>query len=449
MLDIQFIRENKEKVAENAVKKGQAVDVEALLKLDEERRALLGQVEELNSLKNSLNDLITKSENAEERSEIIAKGKEIKEKLEALVPILQTTEEQYFSLLKSVPNMASADTPEGKDDTENQEIRKSGTVPEFSFTPAAHEDLGKALGILDSETAAQVTGARFAYLKGDVVKLQFALVQFVIDSVTNCDTLQAIIDKSGIHVTAKPFVPVLPPVFIRPEILDKMDRLEPKDDRYHLAEDNLYLTGSAEHTLGPIHMDEIIEEDKLPLRYLGYSTAFRREAGTYGKDTKGLIRMHQFDKLEMESFTTPEMGTDEQNFMVAIQEYLLQQLELPYQVVQVCTGDMGKPDARQIDINTWFPAQNTYRETHTADYMTDYQARRLMIRTRRENGSLEYVHMNDATAFALGRILAAIIENNQEEDKSIRIPQVLQKWVGKDKILYKEGVWLLGQISLQ
>ncbi len=438
MLDIQFIRDNKDLVQENAVKKGSAVDIAALLKLDEERRQLLVKVEDFNSLKNGINELIAQVKTDEERAEIIAKGKEIKTQLEVVAPELAAKEEAYIVLLKQVPNIASEDTPVGKDDSENVEIRTAGTIPEFSFTPLSHDDLGKELGILDSETAARVTGARFAYVKGDLVKLQFAITQFVLETVTNYETLQGIIDKSGIRVTAKPFIPVLPPVFIRPEILDKMDRLEPRDDRYHVEEDDLYLTGSAEHTLGPIHMDEIIAESELPIRYIGYSTAFRREAGTYGKDTKGLIRMHQFDKLEMESFTTAEMGADEQNFIVAIQEYLLQQLELPYQVMQVCTGDMGKPDARQIDINTWFPAQNTYRETHTSDYMTDYQARRLMIRTRRENGTVEYVHMNDATAFALGRILAAIIENNQGEDKSIRIPKVLQKWVGKEKILLKE-----------
>lgn len=441
MLDIQFIREQKELVAANAVKKGRPVDVEALLRLDEERRELLIKVEQLNSLKNDVNDLIAKAATDEERREIITKGKEIKAELEGLTPALQEKEEEYIRLLKAVPNIASSDTPEGKDDSENVEIRKNGSLPTFAFTPLSHDELGKELGILDSETAAQVTGARFTYLKGDLVKLQFALTQFVLDVVTDRDTLQAIADKSGIQITAKPFIPVLPPVFVRPEILDKMDRLEPKDDRYHVAEDDLYLTGSAEHALGPIHMDQIIDESELPIRYIGYATAFRREAGTYGKDTKGLIRQHQFDKLEMESFTTPETGLDEQNFIVAIQEYLLEQLELPYQVVQVCTGDMGKPDARQIDINTWFPAQNTYRETHTSDYMTDYQARRLMIRTRRENGQVEYVHMNDATAFALGRILAAIMENNQGEDKSIHIPGVLQKWVGKKKILLKnEGL---------
>jgi seryl-tRNA synthetase len=213
-----------------------------------------------------------------------------------------------------------------------------------------------------------------------------------------------------------------------------MDRLEPRDDRYHLVEDDLYLTGSAEHTLGPLHMNEILSEEQLPIRYIGYSTAFRRESGTYGKDMKGIIRLHQFDKLEMESFTLPETGLDEQNLFVAIQEHIMRALALPYQVVQVCTGDMGKPDARQIDIETWLPGQGKYRETHTSDYMTDYQARRLMTRVRRADGSIEYVHMNDGTALAIGRILVAIMENYQQADGSILVPMILIPWIGKEKI---------------
>jgi seryl-tRNA synthetase len=294
--------------------------------------------------------------------------------------------------------------------------------------------LGKALGVIDMESAAQVAGARFAYLKGDLVLLQQGLITYVLSVLTNEKTLQAIAQEAGLEVSSKPFIPVLPPVFIRPEILEKMDRLEPKEDRYYVADDDLYLVGSAEHTLGPLHMNETLAEEKLPLRYIGYATSFRREAGSYGKDTKGIIRVHQFDKLEMESFTTPETALAEQNFFVALQEHLLRALELPYQVVQVCTGDMGKPNVRQIDMETWFPHQEKYRETHSADYMGDYQARRLAVKVRRGNGQTEFVHMNDATAFALGRILAAVLENYQESDGSVRVPRVLQGAVGKQKL---------------
>ena len=195
------------------------------------------------------------------------------------------------------------------------------------------------------------------------------------------------------------------------------------------------LVGSAEHTLGPIHMDETLREDQLPIRYVGYSTAFRREAGSAGKDTRGILRQHQFDKAEMETFCRPEDGYREQDFLVAIQEYLFQQLKLPYQVMLVCTGDMGFPDQRQIDIETWMPGQDTYRETNSADYVGGFQARRLQTRIKRSDGTAEPVHMNDATAFAIGRTLIAIMENYQQADGSIVVPEVLRAYMGKDRIV--------------
>ncbi|HUZ92396.1 MAG TPA: aminoacyl--tRNA ligase-related protein, partial [Candidatus Paceibacterota bacterium] len=209
---------------------------------------------------------------------------------------------------------------------------------------------------------------------------------------------------------------------------------EPKEERYYIPSDDAYLVGSAEHTLGPLHMDETIPEENLPLRYVGFSTAFRREAGSYGKDTKGILRVHQFDKIEIESFTLPEYAVTEQDFIVAIQENMMWELELPYQVVQICTGDMGGPDARQIDIETWIPSQGKYRETHTSDYMGDYQARRLNTKVKRKSGKTEFVHMNDATAFAIGRTLIAIMENYQTKDGKIEVPKVLQKYLGKKVI---------------
>ncbi len=224
---------------------------------------------------------------------------------------------------------------------------------------------------------------------------------------------------------------------IKPAVLNRMARLEPREDRYYLEKDDLFLVGSAEHTLGPMHMDEVIEESRLPIRYAGYSTAFRREAGSYGKDTKGILRMHQFDKMEVESFCVPEDSYKEQELMVAIQEYLLQQLELPYRVVLICTGDMGFPDHRQIDIETWMPGQNTYRETHSADLIGGFQPRRLNTRVKRASGELEPVHMNDATVFAIGRMLIAIMENYQTADGSIMIPAVLRPYFGQDQITHQ------------
>jgi seryl-tRNA synthetase len=235
----------------------------------------------------------------------------------------------------------------------------------------------------------------------------------------------------------KPFIPVIPPLMVRPEIFSRMARLEPREERYYIQQDDLFLIGSAEHTLGPLHLDKNIEEKDLPVRYIGYSTAFRREAGSYGKDIRGILRMHQFDKLEMESFSLPENSVKEQDFFVAIQEYFMQQLNISYKVMMICKGDMGAPDARQIDLECWIPSQNKYRETHTADLMTDYQSRRLNTRVKRRDGLSQFAHMNDATAFAIGRTIIAILENYQQKDGSIVVPDVLRKYMNKDKIMAK------------
>lgn len=398
---------------------------------------LMRELEELRSLKNDINDIIAKAATPEEREEIILKGKDIKEKIDALEPVYRLAREAYDSLMVQVPNVPSEDTPVGKDESENVVIRKVGEPKVFDFPPKEHWELGEALGVMDTERATKVSGTRFAYLKGDLALLQFALSQFVLSILTSEEKLRDIITKASLDVSSTPFVPVIPPVFIKPEPFEKMARINPKDERYYLPEDDLYLVGSAEHTLGSMHMDETFQESRLPIRYIGYSTAFRREAGSYGKDMKGILRLHQFDKLEMESFTTPEKSREEQDLFVAIQEYLVASLGIPYQVVQICTGDMGVPDARQIDIECFMPGQNKYRETHTSDLMTDFQARRLNTRVKRASGETQFVHMNDATAFAIGRTLIAIMENYQQADGSIIIPKVLRPFVGKDRIIQK------------
>ena len=220
------------------------------------------------------------------------------------------------------------------------------------------------------------------------------------------------------------------------EMMDRMGRYNPNDTTYELKLDDMVLIASAEHSLGPIYADEIIAAADLPIRYLGFSPAFRREAGTYGKDSRGTFRLHQFDKLEMETFTTPEQGMNEHLFLVAVQEYMTQQLGLPYQLVIACTGDMGDPDFRHVDVETWIPSQNMYRETHSADFMTDFQARRLNTRVKLDSGN-EFVSMNDATAFAMSRTLVAICENYQQEDGTIQIPEVLRPYMGGKQFIGK------------
>lgn len=425
MIDIELIRRDPERVATAIQAKGIDLDIPALAALDEQRRKLTAEIDVLRAKRNQLTI-----------DEAKVQGAELKQQLHTLEEKYATVDTEYQQLLRTVPNLPTDDTPVGKDESENQVIKTVGTKPEFSFTPREHWELGEQLGLIDNQTAATVSGARFTYLKGRLVQLQFALIQYALATLTDTAALEKIRLEAQLpdSVSDRAFTPVIPPVMIRPEVFDKMARLEPKEERYHIPSDDLYLVGSAEHTLGPLHMDEIIPSDNLPIRYLGYSTAFRREAGTYGKDTKGILRLHQFDKIEMESFTDGQHSYDEHRFFVAIQEHLMHSLGIPYQVVISCTGDLGGPNARKIDIEAWLPGQNTYRETHSADYMTDYQARRLQTRIRRTDGTIETAHTNDATAFAIGRTLIAIMENYQEADGSIRVPEVLLPYTGFDRI---------------
>ena len=433
MLDIRFIRENADAVQQNARHKNYSVDIAQLLKLDDERRELSQNADELRERRNT-NAASMKGGKPEQAA--IDEGKAIKVELADIEEKLGALEAGVLSLQKTVPNMAWEDVPVGESEDENVVAKEEGAPTTFTFTPRNHWQIAEQRDWIDKERAAKVAGSRFAYIKGDLVKLQFAIIQFVMNALTDEQILAQVAKDAGLEgISTKPFTPILPPLMIRTELYDAMDRLEPRDDRYKLEDDDLWLQGSAEHVMGSMHAGEVLSETQLPLRYLGYATSFRREAGTYGKDMEGILRMHQFDKLEMESFTTGEDGLKEHLLFVAIQEYLLKSLGLPFKVIQKCTADIGKPNARGIDMDTWLPGQDQYRETHTADYMTDYQTRRLQTRVRREEGSIEFAHTNDATAFALGRIMIAIIENYQNEDGSITVPSVLRPYLaGKETL---------------
>lgn len=432
MLDIRFIRENAERVAEASRQKGYDVDVTQLLGFDTERRELQQRVEDL---RRERNEIAASMKGQRPSDEQVAKGREVKDKLADLEHQLSSIEQEYVTLLKKIPNLPEADVPVGASEDDNVVAETVGEVPVFDFEPKNHAEIAETKGWLDKERAAKVAGSRFAYVQGDLVKLQLAIMQFVTDKLSDSSVLANIAKEAGLKVSDKPFTPVLPPYMIRTELYDAMDRLEPSDDRYKIEGEELWLQGSAEHVLGSKHADEIFAESDLPVRYLGYATSFRKEAGTYGKDMEGLIRMHQFDKLEMESFATKETSRDEHLFFVAIQKYLLTELKLPYRVLQKCTADIGKPNARGIDLETWLPGQGKYRETHTADYMTDYQARRLQTRVRRDNGEVELIHTNDATAFALGRIMVAIIENYQTAEGDVVVPEAIRPYLAGREVL--------------
>lgn len=427
MIDIQIIRGNPKQAAEKAAQKGYPFDVDALLKLDEERRTLLTQLETLRARRN---ENAASMKNGKPEAALIEEGKRIKGELVDIEAAFDAVEEKYQELLNQVPNMPLDDVPVGSTEEENVVDKTVGDIPKFDFEPKQHWELAEPRDLIDKERAAKIAGSRFAYIKGDLVRLEFAIVQYVMQVLGDSTVLQKLIDENNLDVSAKPFTPILPPAMLRTEPYRASARLNAEEVTYKIEQDDLWLNASAEHTLCNMYWNEVLPEEVFPIRYIGFLTSFRREAGTYGKDTEGIIRLHQFDKLEMEVFSTPETGLQEHKLLVAIQEYLVQQLGLPYQTLLKCTFDIGKPNARGVDIECWFPGQGKYRETHTADYMTDYQARRLKTRVRRDDGAIQFVHTNDATAFALGRIMAAIMENFQTADGQIVVPEVLRPFMG-------------------
>lgn len=431
MLDIQFIRDNKDLVKEKSQQKGCDVDVSHLLSLDEKRKSLIQSIEagraKINQQTKSFKG---KAPSEDQRTAV----RTVKEEISSNEKLLASVDSEYWKLLKTVPNMPAKDVPIGTSENDNKVIKTVGKPPKFDFEAKKHWQIGERKDWLDMQRAAKVAGARFSYIKGDLVKLQFALWQFALDQLTDEKVIKAIIEDNKLKVSSKPFIPVLPPAMARTEIYESTGRLDKEEQTYKLEGDELWLNASAEHTLAPMYSGEILNEADLPIRYVGSTTAFRREAGTYGKDLEGILRLHQFDKLEMESFNLAEDSAQEHLLMIAIQEHLMQQIGLPYQVLLKCTAEIGGPNARGVDIEVWLPGQNRYRETHTADYITDYQARRMQTRVRRKDGEVQLVHNNDATAFSQ-RPLIAIIENNQTKDGDVVVPEVLRPFMGgRDKI---------------
>jgi len=432
MLDIQYIRENAAMVSEKSKQKGYSSDISKLIELDEKRRKLQTEIEQLRAQRNELASTLKSQKPNDEK---LDEGRKLKDNISKLESLLAPIELAYYQLLKQVPNIPLDTVPIGSTEADNVIIKKVGSIPVFDFTVRSDAELGILWDLIDKDRAVKVAGTRFAYIKGGLVQLQFAIMQYVIHTLSNEHILKKLVRDNNLNITTTPFIPVLPPAVAMTHVYEATGRLNGEEQTYKLADDELWLNASAEHTLCPMYMNEIIPEESLPIRYIGFTTAFRREAGTYGKDAEGIFRMHQFDKLEMEVFSTPETGLAEHQLLVLIQEYLVHSLELPYEVIQKCTADIGKPNAQGIDINVWMPAQQAYRETHTADYMGDYQTRDLKTRVRRQNGLVDFVHTNDATAFALGRIMKAIMENYQTKEGHITIPNILIPYMnGREEI---------------
>ncbi|MDD5146627.1 MAG: serine--tRNA ligase [Candidatus Pacebacteria bacterium] len=413
MLDIKFIRENPEKVKQGANNKGIEVDIEKLLEIDKKRRELMASTEQLKAEQNKL----SKGQITEE---LKTKARELKEKIQADEAQLKRIEQEFDTLMHKIPNIPLDDVPVGKDDSENKvkEFGKIKEKPQFDFKPKEHWEIGEALDILDTERAGKVAGSRFYYLKRQGVLLELALINFAFEKLTE-----------------KGFIPIIPPVMIKPEMAWAMGYLEQTDDEeaYHLEKDNLYLTATSEQALGAMHAGETFEEKSLPLRYVGFSTCFRREAGSFGKDTKGMLRVHQFDKIEMFIFCKPEDSLKEHELLLSIEKELMDDLGLHYQVIDICTGDLGTPAAKKYDIETWMPGQDRYRETHSTSNCTDFQARRLNVRYKDRQGKFNFVHTLNGTAFST-RPIIGILENYQQQDGSVKVPKVLQKYFGLKEI---------------
>jgi seryl-tRNA synthetase len=438
MLDIKFIRENPEKVKKGLKNKGVDFDVDYLLELDEKRRTKIKEVDDLRAKHNKASEEVAKLF-GKEREAKIEDVKEEKGRLERLEFEMKALEEEFTGLMYKIPNLPLDTAPIGQNERDNVVLREVGKKPDFDFKPRDYIELGEKLDLIDTERAAKVSGSRFGYLKHEAPLLEFALAQFALDFVRDEKNIKEIIKANDLSIRPKPFIPVVPPVLIKPEAMKAMGYVERGGDEiYFLEKDSLYLVGTSEQSVGPMHMDEIFDEDKLPHRHIAFSTCFRREAGSYGKDTKGILRVHQFDKVEMFIFSTPETSQEEHRLLLGIEEKLMQSLGIPYRVLNICTGDLGDPAAAKYDIEAWLPGQNSgkgeYRETHSTSNTTDFQARRLNIKVRRKDGKTEFLHMLNGTAFAIGRMIIAILENYQQKDGSVRVPEVLQKYTGFKEI---------------
>lgn len=437
MLDIQFIRDNKEKIQEAARAKQLDFDVEELLLVDGERLQYLKEVEEMNSLKNDINDLIAKAGNDEERAEIIAKGKEIKLKLEEREPLYLAAKCKFDALMVTVPNILSADTPIGKSEKDNVEVFRSENLPKFSFTPRTHIELGKMLDILDLERGAKVAGYRGYYLKNEGATLVMALMFYALRKLTE-----------------KGYTPIIPPTLVKGFSLFgsgyfKGGEFDPSvDEVYQVAthgteadgtpsKEAKFLVGTAEPSLLAYYSDEVLEGAELPIRLSGFSQCYRSEIGSYGKDTKGIYRVHEFMKVEQVVILPADevLANKVQDEMIALSEEMHRELGIPYRKLLISSGDLSPGKYRQFDIEAWLPGLNRYGETGSASSFLDWQSRRLNIKYKdSETGERKYVYMLNNTALPSPRVLIAILENFQQEDGSVIIPEVLRPYVGKDRI---------------
>jgi len=423
--DVALLRTDPGLLADGFVRRNLDVDLDSLVELDERRRKARSAGEELRARQKQAGKEIARLE-GEAKEAAIAETSDLAELYKAALIEADALDAEFDEIWVPLPNPPHNSVPVGATDVNNLEIKTWGTPPEFDFEMLDHVDIGERLGIIDIKRAAKVSGSRFVYLKGQAVMFEFALVQWVL----------ARLAEVG-------FIPVVPPVLVREMALfgtgffpgaREQAYAVGVDDGEKLESDGLFLAATAEIPLAAMFADEILDGAELPMRFAGFSTCFRREAGTYGKDTRGMFRVHQFDKIEMFSYARPELSWEEHDFLLSVEESLVQALGIPYRVVNVCTGDLGDSAAKKYDIEAWFPGQGAYREITSCSNTTDYQARRLKIRFRDGGAPTGIVHTLNGTAFAVGRTLIAILENNQRADGSVAVPEPLQGLLGTDVI---------------
>jgi seryl-tRNA synthetase len=420
MLDLKLIRSDPERVKAALARRGAAEQVDELLALDARRRELLPRIETAQAERKSLSKQIGEAkQRGEEAAEQMAAVQELKETIESGKAELEQVEAELQALAATLPNLPDPAAPDGMTEEDAVVLREEGERPSFDFEPRDHLELGTELGLIDIEAAARVSGSRFAYLKGDLVLLELALVRFALDL-----------------VRGEGHEPVVPPVLVREEALYGTGFLPgDRDQIYEVPKDELFLVGTSEVSLAALHADEILAAERLPLRYAGFSTCFRREAGAAGRDTRGIFRVHQFDKVEMFSFVEPSQSASEHERLLAIEERILGELEIPYRVVNVAAGDLGAPAAKKYDCEAWIPSQERYRELTSCSNTTDYQARRLACRYRLSNDDApQVVHTLNGTAVAVGRTMIALIENRQERDGSFTLPTILHSYGAPERI---------------
>lgn len=416
MLDLKYLRDNFAKVEASLAARGGAIDLSPFMDLDARRRELLGESETLKAEKNRVSALIGKTRDKSQVQGEIARMKEVSARIKDLDEELRQVEEELRGLIMVLPNIPHEDCPCGTSEEDNREVRRWGTPRQFDFAPLAHWDLGENLGILDFERAGKLTGARFVLYRGAGARLERALINFMLDLHTECHN----------------YVEILPPFMVNREAMTGTGQL-PKfeNDLFHLDDPDFFLIPTAEVPVTNIHREEILPGDLMPVSYVAYTPCFRKEAGSHGRDTRGLIRQHQFNKVELVKFSRPEDSDRELETLLGHAEEVLRRLALPYRVVDLCTADLGFSAARTFDIEVWLPGQETYREISSCSNFRDFQARRAGIRFRREEGAKsELVHTLNGSGLAVGRTLVAVLENYQQEDGSVLIPEALRPYMG-------------------